>query len=260
VAQSLTTLVEIDFLPLSYRQRSVNRRAHIWRVASGMAIAGCFAATALWQRGHFAQVSFELAEIEGQYLDAAAKNAKLAEITAKLRDERTTAELLTYLRHRWPQTQIMAAILDPLPDSIVLTEWHTGQETIPTTTAPTVALAEAKEAPSNKPARRASDLKRLLREGAMQQHVVALSGRAADSAALHEYLARLGTNSLFSRVDLQSLEHAPSDKDSGAGLGTIHFAARAILRPGHGQSSPPASTPPTPVATQAPLARRGEPQ
>jgi hypothetical protein len=203
-------------------------------------------------------VRWELDQIQAKFVDAAGKNATLAGITARLHAERKSAELLTFLRHRWPHTQIMAAVLDPLPDSITLTEWHMGQETIPGTAGPTVALGETKQVPTDKASRRASDLKRLLDESATRQHFIALTGRAIDAAALHEYLARLGTHPLFLRIDLQSIENMPTDKGSTAATGTIHFTARAILRPGHGQSVSEKPATPAAPAGQGPLATRGE--
>jgi hypothetical protein len=252
VAQELTRLVDIDFLPAAYRQRSMQRRAYAWRVAAAVVIACFFAATSLWQRNHHESVRARLDAVEDQYTGAAAKNALLAEVTARFHAQRATAELVTFLRHPWPRTQILAAVLEPLPESIVLSDWHVGHETVQRTDSPSIALPEAKNVPPDKPSRQAADLKRLLFESGGQEHFVFLSGRAGDAATLHEYLARLDTNPLFARIDLRSLEHLKPDGSDVVAPGQVQFSVRAILAPGHGQILPP--RPPTPATAPAPIA------
>ena len=254
MSQGLDNLLEIDFLPVGYRQREMNRRASIWRAVAGVSIISFFIVIGQLQRSHHAQVRAELAAIDSQFLDAATKNGKFAEITTNLRTEQRAAELLTFLRHRWPHTQIMAAIVEPLPDSVVLTEWHTGQETIPNAAPPAVALPEANAVPSDKPGKRAGDLKRLLAESNSHRHFVFLAGTAAEAAALHAYLAKLGTNPLFSHVDLVALEHVTANQAGGQVTETMHFTARAMLQMGHGQTVP---VPPTDKTNATPLARQG---
>jgi hypothetical protein len=254
VAQELTMLVEIDFLPAAYRERSIQRRAYAWRVAAAVLIVGFFVAASLWQRSHHARILAKLAAVESQFADAAASNARLAQITTRLDERRKTADLLTFLRHRWPSTRIMAAVLEPLPATVVLVEWHVGSEARPADETPSIALPEAKTIPPDMAARRANDLQRLLHESSRQQQFVHLAGRASDAATLHEYLARLGASPLFEQVDLQSLEHVTSDPDAPAAE-SVRFTVRAILRPGHGATLP--SKPAAPAPSPAPLAQRG---
>jgi Tfp pilus assembly protein PilN len=251
VALELRTLIEIDFLPASYRQRGVQRRAYAWRVVAALAIVGFLGATTLWLRDHHTAVLARLSEIDAQFAEAAKKNARLATVTAQLQAETKTAELLTFLRHRWPRTQILSAILEPLPAGIVLTELRTGHDPVVAAATSAISLPQTESEPTDRPSRRSTDLRRLLKESAQQQAFVFLTGQASDAATLHEYLARLGNISLFSSVDLKSLEHEPVRGGLDAATGAIRFTARLIVRVGHGQTIQ------APTATE-PLARRGE--
>lgn len=260
MAQSLTILSDIDFLPAHYRERGMQRRAYLWRMMVALLFLGFFTFTGLFQRNHHANVNTKLTDVESPYQAAAIQNAKFMEIKAKLSARRHSAELLTYLRHRWPQTQVMAAILEPLPDSITLSEWKIAHEAIhsPTPVAGPAApvSSEAAVAPVDRAARHAADLKRLLQENENQQHFVLLAGHATDVAALHEYLARLGTHALFSKIDLRSIENVPADPKAGVADGTVHFTVQAILRPGHGQTTHDRPTLPA-AGGEGPLAQRG---
>jgi hypothetical protein len=256
VARELTSLVEIDFLPESYRQRSMHRRAYWWRIAAAACIVGFFSLTSLWQQRQFANAQAKLADVETKYAEAAGKNANLAQLSATLEAERKLAELLTFLRHRWPRTQILAAIVEPLPDTVVLAEFQLGSEEAQGNQPPAIALSEAKTPPPTRSARQANDLSQLLHESARQRHWVALVGTADDAAILHAYLAQLGTNQLFERVDLQSLESLTKDPGVKGAAATMRFTARAYLRPGHGEEVP-LPTSPADASAQTPRPGKG---
>jgi hypothetical protein len=249
--------LDIDFLPAAYRQKSMQRRAYIWRVAAAAMIISFFTVAALFQWRQQAQVKRELELVETQYADAVELNAKFAEAAKNLQAQHRWAELLTFLRHRWPRSQILAAILEPMPESVKLTECHIGHEAL-TSTIPTPAAAapvEAGAVPGDQAARRAADLKRLLQESARRQPFVSLSGEAGDAATLHEYLARLGANSLFARVDLRSLEHRTGDEASGDAVGRVQFTARALIRQEYTPSEGTPAVPGEPMTS--PVARQG---
>ena len=254
MARELTALIDIDFLPATYRERGMQRRAYAWRVAVALTIGGFFAATSLWQHNHHARVRARLDAVEAQYAEAARRTADLAVVSAELTAEEKTAELLTFLRHRWPRSRVLAAILAPLPESIRLSDCHVGCETRQAARGATIALPEGDEAPAAKPEQRANDLKRLLEETTRQEHFVSLSGKADDAATLHEYLARLQVDPLFARVELQSLEHQTADAPADR---SVRFAVRAVLCEGTGQTIPDTSDQPSDATDAPPLARRG---
>jgi hypothetical protein len=255
VLQVLSNLNEVDLLPGDYRKRGVQRRAYLWRLMMAVMFTGFFSITAILQSNHHVQVRLKLAEVEAQYSQAAAHNTKSAEVKAQLLAERSSAELLTFLRHPWPRTQIIAAIMEPLTDSITLTDWQIMHETVHRDVVGNAPPLDPKKLATDKPARRARDLARSLREIAEQQQFVFLAGHATEAAALHEYLARLGANPLFLKIDLRSMENVNREKSAGAVPGTFHFTARAILRPGHGQGIPAKPGAPSVTFPSGPLAQ-----
>jgi hypothetical protein len=255
VLQSLANLNDIDLLPDEYRTRCVQRRSYTYRSVVLLVFVAMFAGATLLQREHHARVRAQVVEVEAQYSQAAAHNLQATEVKARLQAERKSAELLTFLRHPWPRSQIMAAIAEPLTDAITLTDWQIVHENLPGGGA-NLPPADAKGVPTDKPTRRARDLKRLLQESAGQKQFVLLVGHASEAAALHEYLARLSANPLFLKIDLQSLESVSRERGQVPPTATHHFTARAILRPGYGQLPP--SKPNTPSANpgSVPLAQR----
>ena len=228
----------LDFLPTQYRQRGVKRRTYTWRVAVAGVFAALFVLVAIFQQHHHQQVRQELADTESRYAEAVAHNAKFAKVQAQLQQHRHSAELLTYLRHPWPRTPVIAAVVAPLTDGITLTDLQIAHETVsrPTASMPPAA-AETKPVVLDRPARLANDLKRLVGEHSVRQDFVLLTGYAVDASVLHEYLARLGTDSLFSKIDLLD-EHAPEGSAIESPRTAVHFNARAILRNRHGQVPP----------------------
>jgi hypothetical protein len=239
----------LDFLPVQYRQRGVKRRTYTWRVTVAGIFAAVFVLVAILQQHHHQQVRNELADTETRYGEAVAHNAKFAKVQAQLQQHRHSAELLTYLRHPWPRTPVIAAVVAPITEGITLTDLQISHETI-SRLAPSMptAIAETKTAAVvDRPTRTANDLKRLVAEHSSRQDFVLLTGYAVDAGVLHEYLARLGTDSLFSKIDLRSIEHAPAETATASPRAAVHFSARAILRNGYGQVPPVRQTATSPA-------------
>ncbi len=257
MATELTALIDVDFLPLAYRQRSVNRRAYAWRVMAAAAIVAVFASTALWQHNHHKRVRAALAQVDAQYTQAALRSAQLTDVGTRLQVQHKVAQLLTLMRHRWPRSQVLAAVVNQLPDSVTLIECHLGHEVLPSTAPSAIALPQPNAPPPDEPTRRSHDVERLLREHNERRYFLSLTGHASDAATLHSYLARLGTCPLFAQVDLQSLENVPVDQSSAGRSPAVHFSVRAILRAPHDEVLNPAGSASPEQSIPSPLARRG---
>jgi hypothetical protein len=257
VATELTALIDVDFLPAAYRQRSVNRRAYAWRVVAAAAMVAAFAGTALWQHNHHGRVRQALAEVEAQYTQASLQAAKLTEVGSQLQTQHKMAQLLTLLRHRWPRTQVLAVAMEQLPDSVTLIECHLGHEVLPSTAPSAIAVPQPNAPPPDQSTRRANDVQRLLREYNQRRYFLAISGHASDAATMHAYLARLGTSPLFAQVDLKSLENVPADQSQGKSSPTVHFEVRAVLRAPHDEALQPEGSAAPEQAIPSPLASRG---
>ncbi len=223
---------DIDFLPYQYHQKHVRRQSQPWRIIVVVAFALLLVAGALSQRHRKLQAEEELAAVEPPYAVAVKQNDRLAGLQSELQAKRIDAELFTYLRHPWPRTQLVAALLAPLPEEITLQVLQITRErpqTQGTVLRRSRSETQAEEAADAKLAPAARDLKRLRGEFDEMVTVVVISGTTRESAALHRYLGELGGHSLFVKAELDSIESVET-----AGVETSEFRATLLVRPGYG--------------------------
>jgi len=235
VFDNAVTLDSIDFLPASYHEEGRKHRTKLWRLLVLSLFGGTIVATAAYQEHLYRAAHRELEQVSSQHAMTVSLTNELKSLEERLAEQRAAADLLTYLRHPWPRTQILASVLSNLPDAITLTELRLAQETLPP--APTVvpsAPAQTNPAPPAKQELAAeSDLKKLRAEQDAVFWVVNVQGTTSEVAALHEHLARLGTDRLFSRVELGSI--STSSTTPGASL----FSVRLVVHPAYGHLNGP---------------------
>jgi len=238
---------DIDFLPSEYRQNHVRRRSQTRRTLVVAVLALMLAAAALSQQRRRRKLQADLADRQPAHAAAVETRNALDELQCRLRAVRASADLFTYLRHPWPRTQIMAALLGPLPDEITFEQIEIAQET-PTGWKPARNLSPAdKQAQGEQLAglsAAARDLKRLREELDSKRTTVTITGVTTESAALHRYLGELGRAELFSKAQLRSIETDTTDPN------WVRFSVMLLVRPGYGQPGGPAGPTPKPP-TQA---------
>jgi hypothetical protein len=233
---------QIDFLPDSYRDQTVHRKANVWRVLVAALFAALLGGSACYQQLLRHNTARELGRIGSQYDQAQLLSAKLATLKQRLQDADAEADLLTYLRHPWPSTRVLAAALGPLPDCITLGEIRLTHEHPDNASVQTVAASPALKKPTEADA--AADAKRLsaaARDLALlrEQHdnrptVLLLAGVTTDTAGLQRYLVTLAEVQLFSKAELTSLEAEGAERP-----GALRFTARLLVRPGYCQPGGP---------------------
>jgi hypothetical protein len=233
-------MYDIDFLPVEYRKQHANRHTYAWRVVAMAALAAVLAFAALVQRHRYCQAEERHSVIAAEFAAAAAQSKELARLRSEWESARNDAELFTYLRHPWPRTQILSAVLAPLPEAIALKRVEIRPDT-PRRQTVVVRLSradqEAADQAEAKLAPAARDLHMLRDEVDSSQTAVVLSGTTRRVDLLHQYLAALGQSNLFAKVDLDSLETAKEGGDvSGKESGAMRFDATVVVRPGYGQS------------------------
>jgi len=228
---------DVDFLPAEYRQNDDRRRRHARRVLVALGALAIIAALAWSQDRQSGRLAAELAAREPARAAAAQTEDALAELQSQLQLAQADADLLTYLRHPWPRTRILAAILRPLTDEITFEELSIHRELEAGRKFAERrfrATEESEQEPANgMPA--AGDLEELREEFDAGQTIVTVTGVTAESAALHQYLDALGQDALFVKSQLQSIE---ADADDPA---RIRFRATLVVRPGYGQPDGPGS-------------------
>jgi hypothetical protein len=235
VSDPVSVTATVDFLPAHYHERSRKRRTDLWRLFVVGLLGGVIACTALAAHQIHRQAQTELVAVESLKGNSDSTSVKIADLQARLKPLRADAERLTYLRHPWPKTQILAAVVQPLPDSIMLTRLHIVRES---TEKPglgqTPARTQAAPGAATKEPLPISDLQRLRADNDQLKCVVLLSGSVSEPSDLYEYLGRLGDQGLFSRVELGPVERSGGDQR------VARFTARLTVRPGYGQSGGPA--------------------
>jgi hypothetical protein len=247
---------DIDFLPAEFRKDHDRIRWHRRRILVLAGVAAMIAAAAWSQRHRARRLEADLASRQPACAAAAQTQETLNELQSQLQLARTSAELVTYLRHPWPRTRILAALLGPLPQNVRFEELEIDCETLPGAKpamlrSPTTQEEEQRQLAALPPAAR--DLKRLREQCDSQQTIVIITGVTNDSAALHDYVGALGREDLFSKVQLQSIGIDPTDPKS------IRFSVTLVVRAGYGQPGGPCGADPRPLQENRPedhLARR----
>jgi len=231
---------DIDFLPSEYRQNDDEHRWYLRRVLVATGVVAMIAALAWSQDRRSDGLAAELAAREPARVAAVETKDALGELQSQLQLAQAGADLVTYLRHPWPRTRILAAILGPLPDEITFEELYVNRE-VSVGRKPAERRSrpgeEGDQEPTNQPSA-IRDLERLREEFDSGQTIVTITGVTTESAALHQYLGALGRDALFSKSQLQSIE---ADTDDPA---RIRFRAMLVVRPGYGQPDGPSAPKP----------------
>jgi hypothetical protein len=252
---------QIDFLPASYRQLASERRERVWRVATAIVtvVAICTASLARYLERRSAQS--ELGALVSGHERAEDLNAQWTDIRQREAKANAEARLATYVRHPWPTSRMLSAVVGPLPESIRLTELKIVQEAEDASSPPPAAAhpgaAKPDEVDKRLPVER--DLEQLRAECNREHTVMQLTGEGADSESLHEYIGGLSRSNVVKSAELQSLQ-TTNVRGSEESARLVQFHARVVLRPGYGQPGGP-SSPAKPVsqADQTQVARRAQP-
>lgn len=230
---------DIDFLPASYHEAGIKRKNVGLRVIVVVVFAALVGCAAIYQQYLRRWSEQQLADIVPHYELAKLETARLAELQKQLQAAQKRAELCTYLRHPWPRSQLLAAVVDSLPDEVELSSLEILSEPLPAAELePARPPDKAGEAAVAKlePAHR--DLLALRDQCDKSRSVVVVTGVTDDSPALHSYFEELGRTELFGKVDIGAVEHHSGDPPE-----RIHFTVRLLVRPGYGQPNGPMPKP-----------------
>jgi hypothetical protein len=231
--EDLKSLCNIDFLPQRYREAKINRSASAWRVVCVFLLAGLLLTASYYQSQHLRQAREDLVRVDLLYAKAQAQAKLIAESQVKNAPAIHKAELLTYLRHPWPRTQILYAVISTAPESVTLSSLELRFESPERTIAERGLAVSAENAVQtlNRPQRDLKELRDRLDGG---RWLVSLRGTAEDAADLHSYIAGLEQQPLFSKVQLLSIETHESTSSTES-----EFSAQITIRPGYGQPDGP---------------------
>jgi hypothetical protein len=227
---------DIDFLPLEYHQQHARRQVQPWRIVVVSAFIVLLMAAALNQYRQRRRAASDLAAINVHYEEAVRQSARLADLKADLQAKRWDAAEFTYLRHPWPRTQLLQAVIASLPKEVTLAQIQLGNEVPPELLAQQRPYSDTKPEgdKQDKSPPSARDLKRLRQQYDNAQTLVRINGWATESGAIHRYLGELAKIELFAKVQLRSLESGDGPQGT-----VVRFRAVVQVRPGHGQPGGP---------------------
>ena len=233
----------IDFLPERYHERDLKRKAAIWQYSLLIGFGGMLLAATIGQLAIKRSLEASLAELKPSRIDTNVKRERSQLLRQQLDSAEQSAALYTYLRHPWPRTQLIASITDLLPESVFLDEVELVEQAPQRSAFAGDGAADEFGGPT--PA--AADLARLRHGHDAGRLVIRIRGSVDDTAALNEYVGRLGGVALFRGVSLSSLQSRASRGE----LAGSSFELNAVVRPGHGQPDGPNG----PLRKRAQLAR-----
>jgi Tfp pilus assembly protein PilN len=233
----IAQIAVIDFLPARYGEQNSKRRAHLYRGVVVLVFATVLGTSCYFQYQMYDAARRDLAAAEPAYADAQQATLELAAAQKLLLSAEQQAEFLTYLRHPWSRSQLLSALVEPLPETLTLRtlslSYQADQKKQNSTASP--GPSESQPAAASQPPALVRGLKKLRDDCDSSQLVIVLTGVTSETAALHQYLAALAASESFSSVDLGSIESG-----SGKSSATSQFTVRIVVRPGYGQPHGPA--------------------
>jgi len=205
------------------------------------------AAAAITQHYRWRRVRADLADVTPAYVATVKLQNRLAGVQRQLDRARTCAELYAYLRHPWPRSQLLTAMLGPLPDEITLQRVQIFRE--PANARPPIeAKTQAAALASLLPAQR--DLAKLRDRMDPTRTIMILTGTAAGSSVLHRYLGELDATEIFDKAELDWFESV----DGGQ---SVRFQVVLGVQPGYGQLGGPTRPETSPQPPVAPAGQVG---
>jgi hypothetical protein len=230
-------MADIDFLPIEYHLQHARQQVKPWRVivvVSATLLLGAAICTQYCQRR---QARRDLQAATAVHETAARQNAIFAKFQTQLQAARSEAELFTYLRHPWPRSQLLSAVVTPMTGEITVHQIQIAAETPaeqPVVDARPRAEIKAEEEKLRKSPPAQRDFKLLHGEFDKQRSFVRIAGVTTDAASLYRYLNAVAKESFFAKVELRSIESV--DTPQGP---VMHFHAFLQVRPGYGQPGGP---------------------
>ena len=233
-AKCVEPMKEIDFLPIRYRERSVQRRARLWRALMVCCLAAFVVAVAVAQQALRRSLERQLAALNTRYPAAAAESARVNQLQQDAAETDAFGALYTYLDHPWPTTQLLTAVAAALPETAVISEMKLETSQIPNTvSAPSPPPSSAPPATAADAAKR--DLDQLRAAQDKLAFTLHISGLTSDTKQLHDFVRQLAPSPLFKSAKLESLESRKTENQ----VAESRFELRLFLRAGFGQPGGP---------------------
>ncbi|MHC2066832.1 hypothetical protein ACYFX5_05135 [Bremerella sp. T1] len=217
---------EIEFLPKKYREKRKRDTSHISRLLLLVVVAAGMSVMLLYQLASLHSVNHQLAEVE-EHHERVSKLMQEVELKRiEVAQKRHHANLLTFLDHPFPKSQVIATIANPLPVEITITRIQLATP-ISQVKNSRPATEKGKAAPQGHPME--LDLKQLLGETSQRRCVIELEGTTDDTSCLYTFLAELHQADIVESAKIESID--PQVKADGREFS--NFTAHIKIKRGH---------------------------
>jgi hypothetical protein len=183
-------------------------------------------------------VKSQLLEMEPLSLIAQEQDARFAALQRDVSKKEETAALFAYLRHPWPRSRVIAALIEQVPEGVELSSFHLFSEQKAVNQEAVMSRQRTPVNNENRPKLppRLQDLADLRENCDVVRTVVDVHGSTTDDTQLHAYVQKLAEHPLFASAQLVSLTAAETP---GLERKSV-FSLRVELSPGYGQPGGPA--------------------
>ncbi|PHS16987.1 MAG: hypothetical protein COA78_03335 [Blastopirellula sp.] len=193
----------IDFLPEKYKQRRIRKRVGFLRIGIFSIIVLCVCGTALFQLVRLGSLKLEIASLEAEYSKVTEIQKNILELESKNQTQINQAQLLTFLRHPWPSSQIMSLVAETKTESLYFNEMRVFRQS---ETKKKALFPEDKDTNKDKLPAAVQDLLELQKDLRGKEIVINISGICNDTTQLYDYLSKLNQSDLVHRAIVDSVE------------------------------------------------------
>ena len=230
----MNTMQTIDFLPEHYRERRKQRRVRWWWALIVCLFGGIVLGTASVQWLSVQRVKRELAQLELQCKTHRQLDQELLALETKVASLSHSANLYTFLKHPWPRTQILAAVVTPLPKDVQLTSIRVAETLIAKKPGTAAAPEATPETAKVTPIAAVADLQQLHDAHEAQRIVVHVEGSVREAETLHAYLEALAQQPLIAEARLSGMETRKLETHT-----LVVFELHITIKSAHGLSDGP---------------------
>lgn len=218
---------EIEFLPKRFREKRRSSSVKIPRLLVFSLLVALLAVVSLYELFKLHHVRSQLATLKAQHERIAQLQQEVERTRNEVIQKRHHARLLTFLDHRYPKSQILAQITNPLPSEITIKRIELTHTQPVSSSSRQRSEKSSDQTPQGSPLE--IDLKQLIADNKGRICTVELEGTTEDTSLLYTFLAALHESPLVDAAKIESID-PQMDVD---GREFSNFMAHINIKRGH---------------------------
>ncbi|MCH2126514.1 MAG: hypothetical protein MK165_17115 [Pirellulaceae bacterium] len=201
----------IDFLPDRYHNRRVLRQKRWWRLLVLCLFGISLSVTAYRQSRLEHNLRIKVGEIDTAYQQALVAKRSLDDLQLCLNEEEDCARVYAFLKKYWPKTQIVAAMVADIPDTIKLDELQLYEMRGHDVDFQAAALSDEE----NRERGIQVTLERLTNRASQSNLHIRVDGITTNVHELHDFIKALNRQRLLADCELASLNSVTDSLQKG---------------------------------------------